>query len=71
MDVCKGQKYRHFKGNIIEVIEVATHTETLEEMVVYQHNGKVWVRPMTMFLSQVDHEKYPECKQEKRFEFIK
>ena len=70
MNVHKGQKYRHFKGNIYEIIELATHTETLEKMVVYKCGDKVWVRPIDMFLSEVDHEKYPEVKQKYRFELI-
>lgn len=65
-----GEKYRHFKGNIITIIAIAKHTETLEEIVVYNHNGEFWARPMDMFLSEVDHEKYPEVNQKYRFELI-
>lgn len=63
----KFEKYRHFKGNIITILEIAKHTETLEEMVVYEHDGDVWVRPMSMFLEKVDKEKYPDVEQEYRF----
>lgn len=49
-----GQKYRHFKGNIIKVLNIAKHSETLEDMVVYEHNGNIWVRPVSMFLSKED-----------------
>ena len=63
-----GRAYRHFKGNIIIVLGVATHTETKEDLVVYMHNDKIWARPLDMFLSEVDHEKYPEVKQKYRFE---
>ncbi len=66
----KGEIYRHFKGNVITILEIAKHTETLEEMVVYMHDGEIWVRPMEMFLSKVDHEKYPDVKQEYRFEKV-
>ena len=66
----KGQVYRHFKGYLMTIIEVATHTETGEEFVIYEHNGKVWARPKDMFLSLVDKEKYPECKQKYRFELV-
>ena len=66
----KGEKYRHFKGNIITVLEIAKNTETLEEMVVYEHDGEIWVRPMEMFISEVDHEKYPDVEQTYRFELI-
>ena len=67
-----GSKYRHFKGNIYEVVNVATHTETEEEFVIYKRHGsdKLWARPMEMFLSEVDHEKYPDVKQRYRFELI-
>lgn len=63
-----GQKYRHFKDYIVEVTGVAIHTETMEDMVVYRHNGKLWTRPKEMFLSEVDHEKYPGVTQRYRFE---
>ena len=51
--------YKHYKGNIYEVIGIATHSETLEEMVVYkatyQKEGKnLWVRPKSMFLELVE-----------------
>ena len=50
--------YKHYKGNTYEVIGIATHSETLEEMVVYkatyQKEGKnLWVRPLTMFTETV------------------
>lgn len=70
MKPVKGEKYRHFKGNIITILETAKHTETLEEMVVYEHDGEVWVRPMEMFLEKVDKEKYPNVTQEYRFQKI-
>ena len=65
-----GQTYRHFKGNIIKVIAIAKHTETLEDMVVYNHDREIWVRPLTMFLEKVDKEKYPSVEQVYRFELI-
>ena len=66
----KGEIYRHFKGNLYEVLAIATHTETEELMVVYQEvNGeKTYARPLEMFVSQVDKEKYPEVLQTFRFE---
>lgn len=54
----KPGKYRHFKGNMYEVITVATHSETLEEMVVYRAlygDGGVWVRPASMWNETVEH----------------
>lgn len=52
-------KYKHYKGNLYEVIGVAQHSETLEEMVVYkalyQAEGEnLWVRPKAMFLEEVE-----------------
>ena len=66
--ILKGQKYRHFKGDIITVLELAKDSETLEDLVVYEHNNEVWVRSLNMFLSKVDKEKYPNAKQNYRFE---
>lgn len=51
-------KYRHFKGNLYEVVCVATHSETLESMVVYRAlygDGGVWVRPASMWNETVEH----------------
>lgn len=70
MEVIKGQKYRHFKGNVITVLEIAKNTETLEMMVVYDHDGTIWVRPYEMFVSKVDKEKYPDVEQEYRFQLV-
>ena len=66
----EGQIYRHFKGDFVKVLMLATDSETLDDLVVYEHKDKVWVRPLKMFMSKVDKEKYPECKQEYRFELI-
>ena len=66
-------KYRHFKGNEYEVLYIARHSETMDEMVVYRalYGEKgVWVRPKDMFFSCVDREKYPDVKQTYRFEKI-
>lgn len=67
-----GERYRHFKGNIYEVIAIAIHTETEEKFVIYKNVNleKVCARPYDMFISEVDHEKYPDVTQKYRFEKI-
>lgn len=72
MEVIKGKRYRHFKGMVVEVIEIAKHSETLELLVIYKHvdTNDIWARPYEMFTSKVDHEKYPEVNQEYRFQLI-
>ena len=67
-----GQKYRHFKGNVITILNIAKHTETLEELVIYEHDGKVWARPLSMFLDKEDvsNRKDNVTGQKYRFELI-
>ena len=67
-----GGTYRHFKGNLYKVLMLAKDSETLEDVVVYQNlkTGGCWVRPLSMFTSLVDREKYPDVKQEYRFEKV-
>lgn len=67
------QIYRHFKGNIYQIVCIATDSETNEEQVVYQAlygDYKYYVRPLEMFTSKVDKIKYPDVKQEYRFELV-
>lgn len=48
-------KYEHYKGGVYEVVGVASHSETLEKMVVYRHgDGELWVRPLAMFIEFVE-----------------
>ena len=67
-----GGTYRHFKGTTYRVLALARHTETDEELVVYQaeSGGTVYARPKAMFLSPVDREKYPDVTAEYRFEEV-
>ncbi len=66
-----GGTYQHFKGHIIKVIAIAKDTEDLKDYVIYQHGKDTWARPYEMFVSEVDHEKYPDVKQKYRFVEIK
>ncbi|MBE5916049.1 MAG: DUF1653 domain-containing protein [Pseudobutyrivibrio ruminis] len=63
--------YKHFKGDYYLVEDIAFDSETQQEMVVYRKlygDGALWVRSKEMFLSEVDHDKYPEVTQKYRFE---
>ena len=66
-----GDIVRHFKGNPYQIVYFAKDSETQQDVVVYRAlygERGVWVRPMEMFFSPVDREKYPNAEQENRFE---
>jgi len=63
--------YKHFKGDSYLIEDIATHSETGEKLVIYRSlygESELYARPYDMFLEKVDREKYPEVKQEYRFE---
>ena len=67
------EMYRHFKGNIYQIRCLARHSETGEQMVVYQaryDTFQIYVRPLSMFMDEVDRTKYPDAKQTYRFELL-
>lgn len=68
-----GECYRHFKGNRYQVMAIARQTETDEELVIYRsvdggEESPVYARPLAMFMSRTDKEKFPDAVQEYRFE---
>ena len=68
-----GAIYRHFKGHEVKVLAIAQDTEfTNSYSVIYEHlgDGRVWSRPYDMFVSEVDHAKYPNVTQKYRFEEV-
>lgn len=59
-------KYRHYKGGEYQVLGVGKHSETLEELVMYRHDGELWARPLKMFLEEVEF----KGKKLPRFEYL-
>ena len=74
----KHEIFKHFKGNLYKIIAVGHHSETKEKLVVYYDlSGKnsteydPCIRPLQMFMSEVDHDKYPTVIQKYRFEKVR
>lgn len=73
MEIKPKDKFRHFKGGIVEIICIAKNSETLEDMVIYTHDKNIWARPLSMFLDEQDVSKRKDniTGQKYRFEKIR
>lgn len=74
-EIIIGKTYRHFKGNLYKVLDIVydSESEDLKKVVIYEAlygDHLKWARPYDMFISKVDKDKYPDIKQEYRFESV-
>ncbi len=73
LEQLKGKTFKHFKGDIYLLEDIAEHTETKEKLVIYRAlygDCKLYARPLEMFLSEVERDKYPNADQQYRLEPI-
>jgi len=66
-----GSKWQHFKGDVMTIMMIVKHTETKEDMIVYEHQGETWCRPISSFLSSEDLSSRPDNKTGQKYRFIK
>lgn len=70
-EVTVNSRWQHFKGDVMEVVNIAKHSENLEEMVIYKHKGEVWARPISSFLSDEDVSQRSDNVTGQKYRFVK
>lgn len=70
-EIEEGSIWQHFKGDIMKVIKIVKHSESLEDMVLYEHSNQLWVRPITSFLSAEDISERKDNKTGQKYRFEK
>ncbi len=69
LKVALGSKWQHFKGDVVMVESIVKHTETLEEIIIYEHKDQLWGRPISSFLSDEDVSKREDNKTGQKYRF--
>lgn len=67
----EGSIWQHFKGDTMKVIKIVKHSESLEDMVLYEHYNQLWIRPITSFLSDEDISEREDNKTGQKYRFEK
>ncbi len=70
-EITVGSEWQHFKGDVMKVVALVKHSESLEEMVVYEHHGEMWARPISSFLSNEDISQREDNKTGQKYRFEK